>query len=104
MFECFKFKQLDGFSPEEARRVITQAKKDAYKTTSFWVWSALLFVFSIGLAVLLMQLPRLLYIEQTIIGMLIQGSGILIAVILHHHLAQKFFLKYLKKQLNKHEV
>jgi ABC-type uncharacterized transport system permease subunit len=101
MFEHFKFKQLDGLKAENAQILISNAKAKAYQAPSYWMKNVLAFVLAVVLGIFLMQLPKLLNIDQTIIGMLIQGSGILVGVFLYHNLAKQIFLKYLVNQINK---
>lgn len=101
MFEYFKFKQLDGFQADNAQRLISMAKNEAYQAPSYWLKNALAFAMAVILAVFLIQLPKLLNMDQTIIGLLVQGSGILTGVILYHNLVKLIFLKYLINQINK---
>ena len=101
MFQNLKFKQLDGFQAENAQLLISCAKKEAYQAPSFWIKNALAFALAVVLSVVLMQLPKLLNMDKTIIGMLVQAAGIFVGVILYHNLAKQIFIKYLVNQINK---
>lgn len=100
MFEYFKFKQLDGLSEERVQAVILEAKKDAYRTKLFWLKVILLVILAIVLGVFLMQLPKLLDISETVIGFLMQGTSILIAVVFYHLCLKVVCSKYISKQIS----
>lgn len=100
MFEHFNFKQLEGLEAEQARCIVSGAKKEAYQSVSFWIKSALAFFLALVFAVFLMQLPRLLNIDKTIIGMLLQASGTLFGIIVYQYFVKKIFLKYLVNKIN----
>lgn len=101
MFEHFKFKQLEGLQAEQAQLIISSAKKEAYQAASYWIKNALAFLLALVCGIFLMQLPRLLNMDHSIIGMLVQSSGILVSVIIYQNLVKQIFLKYLVNQINK---
>lgn len=101
MFEHFKFKQLEGLEAEQTQVIISRAKKEAYQAPSYWIKNVLAFLLAVVCGIFLMQLPRLLNMDQTILGLLVQGSGILISVIFYQNLVKQIFLKYLVNQVSK---
>lgn len=101
MFENFKFKQLEGLQPDQAQLIISTAEKEAYQAPSYWIKNALAFLLAVVFGIFLMQLPKLLNMDKTFIGILVQGSGILVSVIIYQNLVKQIFIKFLVKQINK---
>ena len=101
MFENFKFKQLEGLQPDQAQLIISSAEKEAYQAPCYWIKNALAFLLAVVFGIFLMQLPKLLNMDKTFIGILVQGSGILVSVILYQNLVKQIFIKFLVKQINK---
>lgn len=104
MFNDYDFTQLAHLPAHRAQKILSEARKEAYSSGSYWAKQILLLILVILIGIFLMQLPPLLNMQNTVVGFLVQSSSILIAVVTYNIIAKRLISKYLTTQLEKHKT